>query len=62
MNRYEYYRKRAGLRQVDVAAALNINQGTVASWEAGRSNPRVRLLPQLAKLFQCDVGDLLKEG
>lgn len=61
MNKFRYFRMRAGLRQVDVAKALNVSQPTVAGWEMGRAHPTVSKLPALANLYGCLIEDLLKE-
>ncbi len=52
-------RVRAGLKQQDVADALNIGQSTVAMWENGTNNPRSVILPTLARLYRCSVEDLI---
>lgn len=51
-------RKRAGLNQADVAAALNVQQSTVAMWENGENKPRADKLPEIARLFNCKIDDL----
>lgn len=51
-------RKRAGMNQADVAAALNVQQSTVAMWENGENKPRADKLPEIAKLFHCTIDDL----
>ena len=51
-------RKRAGLNQADVAAALDIQQSTVAMWESGENKPRADKLPEIAKLYNCTIDDL----
>ena len=55
-------RKNAGLSQEELAARLQIRQTTVSMWETGRTLPRAGILIQLAKLFDCTVDDLLREG
>lgn len=55
-------RTHAGLRQEDIAAELGIDRSTVAKWEAGESLPRADKLPQLARLLNCTVDELLGDG
>ena len=50
-------RKKQGLRQEDIARKLNITRGAVTSWELGRTSPRVKILPELAKILKCKVDD-----
>ena len=53
------YREKAGLRQIDVAKALNVDRSTVAKWEVGLAFPRVSALIQLASILDCSVDELL---
>ena len=52
-------RERSGITQVQIAAALNIDQSTVSLWESGKTHPRAKLLPKLAKMLGCTVDELL---
>lgn len=54
-------RERSGITQNQIATALNIDQSTVSLWESGKTHPRAKLLPQLAKLLGCTIDDLLSE-
>ena len=62
MNPYKRYRERSGLRQVDVADALDLGQTAVSMWENGECHPRAELLPKLAALYNCTVDQLLEDG
>lgn len=62
INAYEYFRRRAGMSQIEVSKALGIAQGTVSTWENGRANPTAERLVELSKLYGCTVDDLLKKG
>lgn len=53
-------RKRAGLTQYQVAAALGIRQPAVVGWEKGKAFPSVTKLPKLAELYGCTVDELLE--
>lgn len=53
-------RKRSGLTQAEVANRLGVDQTTVCKWENGKNLPRADLLPNIAELYGCTVGELLK--
>lgn len=61
-NPFVVYRIRAGLRQEDVAALLGINRAAVANWETGRALPMSRLLPALARIYNCSIDDLMTDA
>lgn len=56
-----FYRKRALLSQIEVAARLHIDRSTVAKWETGISFPRPKVLYELSKMYGCTMEDLMKE-
>lgn len=58
MLRLRELRKAAGLTQTQVAEKVGVTQGTVAEWENGGCYPSVTKLPELARAFNCTVGDL----
>lgn len=47
------------LTQEGLAAAVKVTQPVVSDWEAGKSLPSVERLLLLAKVFGCDVDDLI---
>lgn len=49
----------AGLRQVDVAKKLDVDQTAVSCWETGVNRPLPKYQKKLAKLYGCTVGELL---
>ena len=55
-------RKRAKLKQQELADLLNVERSTVAKWEIGAAYPRASQLPALAKTLQCSIDDLYEEG
>lgn len=61
MYRLREYRERAGLRQVDVAKKMNVEQTSVSKWETGVAKPNRKLHKKLAKLYGVTVDELLKE-
>ena len=55
-------RKRANLKQQELADLLHVERSTVAKWEIGAAYPRASQLPALAKALQCSIDDLYEEG
>src|SRR5262245_22404098 len=51
-------RHRRGLTQVDVARRLGVTAETVCRWERGRSRPRPRRLPFIARVLSSSPRDL----
>lgn len=49
MNGIAEMRKRAGMRQQDLADALNIDRSTISKWETGEAFPTGNKLPQVAR-------------
>ena len=58
MNGFEFCRKRAGLKQTEVADALGVKQAAVCQWETGRSYPIGERVIALSKLYGCEISDL----
>ena len=52
-------RTRKGLKQADVAQAMNVTLKTVMNWEQGVSNPDLDVAMRLAELFDCDLDYLV---
>lgn len=55
-------RVHAGLRQIDVAKKLNVDQAAVSHWESGRRGISRKYHKKLAKMYGCTVEELFKEG
>lgn len=51
-------REKAGITQAALAGALGVDRTTVTKWEIGRSFPRAELLPKLAAVLGCEIGEL----
>lgn len=58
LNKLKELRLKSGLSQSDVAKFLKVKRVTVTQWEIGNTVPRTRLLPQLARLFNCSIDEL----
>ena len=54
-------RKRSGMTQQDLAAALNYTDKAVSKWERAESIPDVIILKRIADLFGVSVDYLLAE-
>ncbi len=60
MNKVKEFRERHGLTQEDLARRLKIDRSSVAKWESGENNPRLKYLFAMSKIFQCRIEDLVK--
>lgn len=56
------YRENAGLRQVDVAKKLNVDQTAISKWESGDNRISRKYHKKLAKLYGVTVDELLSEA
>jgi transcriptional regulator with XRE-family HTH domain len=54
------YRKVLGQSQQRLATAVGVTTMTLASWEKGKTEPRVGQLRQLAELLGVSVTDLIE--
>jgi len=52
----------AGMAQVDLARAADIDQGYLSRIENGRQRPGPRALKRLAGALFCSIADLLSES
>ena len=59
MNNIKNLRIKAGLTQMQLADSLNVEQATVSFWESGKVDPRTDKLPELAKILNCSIDELL---
>lgn len=56
---FKKVRERSGITQVQIAAEFGIDQSTVSLWESGKTHPRAKLLPKLAKFLECTIDEIL---
>lgn len=61
MLRLREFRERAGLRQVDVAKKMNVDQAAVSKWESGENGISRKYHKKLAKLYGVTVDELLSD-
>jgi len=57
-NRLEEIRKQKGIRQEDLADALEVSRQTIGSLENGRYNPSITLAFKIAKYFDMTIEEI----
>lgn len=57
-NRLEELRKRLGLRQEELAEALEVSRQTISSLENGRYNPSILLAFRIARYFGTSIEEI----
>ena len=57
-NRLEELRKQRGMKQEDLAAALEVSRQTIGSLENGRYNPSIMLAFKIARYFQMSIEEI----
>ena len=55
------YRKKEGITQNDLASFLGVKPNTVSQWETGNREPKLGMVPKIAKILGCTVDELLKD-
>ncbi|WP_297232279.1 helix-turn-helix domain-containing protein [uncultured Flavonifractor sp.] len=55
-------RKRVGMTQAELAERIGLKSSSaVTMWESGERHPRSSLVPKLAEVLGCTVGELYGE-
>ena len=57
-NRLEELRKQRGIRQEELAAALEVSRQTIGSLENGRYNPSILLAFKIARYFSVSIEEI----
>ena len=57
-NRLEALRKARGIKQEELAAALEVSRQTIGSLENGRYNPSILLAFKIARYFGMTIEDI----
>ena len=57
-NRLEELRKQRGIKQEDLATALEVSRQTIGSLENGRYNPSIMLAFKIARYFQMGIEEI----
>lgn len=56
-------RRRAGIKQCELARELHVGQSTISQWESGETAPHSYRIPDLARALGCGIEELYrKEG
>lgn len=57
-NRLEEIRKQQGIKQEELAAALEVSRQTIGSLENGRYNPSILLAFKIVRYFKMSIEDI----
>lgn len=57
-NRLEELRKQRGIKQEELANALEVSRQTISSLENGRYNPSIQLAFKIAKYFNMSIEEI----
>lgn len=57
-NRLEEIRKKEGIKQEDLAVALEVSRQTIGSLENGRYNPSILLAFKIARFFNMSIEEI----
>ncbi|MEF9992531.1 MAG: helix-turn-helix transcriptional regulator [Romboutsia sp.] len=57
-NRLEEIRRQRGIRQEDLAIALEVSRQTIGSLENGRYNPSIILAFKISRYFNMNIEDI----
>lgn len=57
-NRLEELRKQRGIKQEDLAAALEVSRQTIGFLENGRYNPSILLAFKIARFFDMSIEEI----
>jgi transcriptional regulator with XRE-family HTH domain len=60
-NNLRKLRNKSNISQQEVADTLRIDRKTYIGWEAGTSDVKSQYIPELAKLFNVEIGELFRE-
>ena len=61
-NRLEALRKEKGIRQEDLAMALDVSRQTIISLEKGKYNPSLALAFKLARYFALPIEEIFDDS
>lgn len=57
-NRLEEIRKKKGIKQEELASALEVSRQTIGSLENGRYNPSILLAFKIARFFDMTIEEI----
>mgnify|MGYP005810359027 CR=1 FL=1 len=47
------------VKQKDMLKTLNVSSGCLSQWESGKRQPSIEIIPQLAKILNCSIEELV---
>ena len=56
----QFFRKRSGLTQENLAEKMEVSRQSVSKWESGSAYPEMDAILRLCDLFHCDMDTLLR--
>nr|DAL91763.1 MAG TPA: Repressor protein CI [Caudoviricetes sp.] len=59
MNQIRRLRTERGIKQVTLAAELNVGQNTISNWENGKTEPDQKALKLMAEIFETTIDEIL---
>lgn len=62
MDKLKEMREAKNIKQVELADALGVTQGTISQWESGISNPSIDKLKKLAAELDCTIDELIGDN
>lgn len=57
-NKIRELREKSGMTQREFAVAIGADYATVNRWEKGKTNPSEEYVQKIAKIFDCDPGEI----
>lgn len=60
-NNIKLFRKKKGLKQIDLASAIGIDDANLRRIESGRTSPTLKTLIRVAAALEIEVEDLLPQ-
>ncbi|PIQ90218.1 MAG: hypothetical protein COV71_05870 [Candidatus Omnitrophica bacterium CG11_big_fil_rev_8_21_14_0_20_41_12] len=61
MNNLVLYRKRARMRQFDIARQLGVTEQLISKWESGRAEPHIEQAVDVARILDIDPEKIFPE-
>jgi transcriptional regulator with XRE-family HTH domain len=58
---FNYYLEKSGKKKIDIARDLGISQCTISDWVKCRTYPRMDKIESLAKIFGCEMSELVEK-
>lgn len=52
------FRRLFGYMQSDIGKMLGVTGATISSWELDKTEPTIKQLNQLAKIYECQLSDI----